>query len=209
MFESDVIRKENLNGYQAWRLDDFDGVDIKDVPLPTVAELEQIRQTAHAEGYAAGVQEGRHEVQAQGAQLRALLGSMQEALQSLDHQVAQQLLQLALTCAQKVIGRTLEVHPELVVDSVRDAVAELPPFKGVLILELHPLDAEMVRSALASDNDIALGQGNTLTFKTDASLQRGGCRLQTPESAIDASIETRWQRVLAALSLDPEAQADA
>ena len=91
MFDNSVIRKENLAAYQSWRLDNFAGASVADVPLPTVAELEQIRHAAHAEGYAAGMQSGQQEVQSQVAQLRALVASMQEALSGVDQQVAQQL----------------------------------------------------------------------------------------------------------------------
>jgi flagellar assembly protein FliH len=199
LFDNSVIRKENLAAYQSWRLDNFAGASVADVPLPTVAELEQIRHAAHAEGYAAGMQSGRQDVQNQAAQLRALLASMQDAVSGVDQQVAQQLLQLALACARKVVDHALELKPELVLDSVRAAIAELPAFRGALTLQLHPQDADLVRGAVEE-----LVQGNVIVLQTDASLQRGGCRLETAESAVDSTIETRWQRVLAALSLQAD-----
>ncbi len=196
MFDNNVIRKENLAGYQSWRLDNFAGEELPDVPLPTVAELEQIRQAAHADGYAAGLQSGRDEVERQAAQLRALVASVSEAVASVDQQVAQQLLQLALSCARKVIDHALAVQPELVIENVRDAISELPAYKGTLTLELHPQDVELVRPVLGE-----IVQNNAVVVQADVGMSRGGCRLQTAESAVDSSIETRWQRLLEALSL--------
>lgn len=201
MFDNNVIRKENLAAYQSWRLDNFAGASVADVPLPTVAELEQIRHAAHTEGYAAGVQSGSQDVQSEAAQLRALVASMQEAVNGVDQQVAQQLLQLALACARKVVDHALQVRPELVLESVRAAIAELPAFRGALTLQLHPEDAELVRGSVGE-----LVQGATIVLKTDDTLQRGGCRLETAESAVDSTIDTRWQRVLAALSLQADKQ---
>jgi flagellar assembly protein FliH len=204
LFDNSIIRREKLTAYQSWRLADFAATGVADVPLPTVAELEQIRHAAQAEGYAAGIEEGRQEVERQAAQLRVLVGSMQEALSGVDQQVAQQLLQLALACARKVVDHALHVRPELVLESLRDAIAELPAFKGALTVELHPLDIELVRAAPDT-----LAAGNAIVLRADSTMQRGGCRLHTAESAVDSSIDTRWQRVVAALSLDAEPQAGA
>jgi flagellar assembly protein FliH len=202
LFDNSVIRKEKLAAYQAWRLDDFAGASPEDITLPTVAELEQIRQAAHTEGYAAGIEEGREDVQRQAAQLRALVGSMSEALASVDQKVAQQLLQLALACARKVVDHALQARPDLVVDSLRNAIAELPAFKGALTVQLHPLDIELVRASLES-----LAQGNAIVLRADNAMQRGGCRLHTAESTIDSTVDTRWERVVAALALDADCEA--
>lgn len=199
MFDNSVIRKENVAAYQSWRLDNFAGASIADVPLPTVAELEQIRLAAHSEGYAAGIESGRQDVERQAAELRALVVSMQEAVSGVDQQVAQQLLQLALACARKVVDHALQVQPELVLESVRAAIAELPVFRGALTLQLHPQDVELVRGTVDD-----LVPGSAIVLQADPSFQRGGCRLETAESAVDSSIETRWQRVLAALSLEAD-----
>jgi flagellar assembly protein FliH len=36
----------------------------------------------------------------------------------------------------------------------------------------------------------------------DPQIERGGCRLETPSTEIDATLETRWRRVIASLGRD-------
>ena len=38
----------------------------------------------------------------------------------------------------------------------------------------------------------------------DASLLRGGCRIETSAGEIDATLQTRWQKLSAALAQDHE-----
>ena len=55
--------------------------------------------------------------------------------------------------------------------------------------------------ARALEDDPALA---TLPWKIveDAQIERGGCRLETPTTEVDATLETRWRRVVASLGRD-------
>ena len=67
------------------------------------------------------------------------------------------------------------------------------------MIALHPADAELFRKL--SDGEPALA---TLPWKVveDPQIERGGCRLETPSTEIDATLETRWRRVIASLGRD-------
>jgi len=190
-----IIPKEQLPAYQRWEFASFDKRSARgNLDLPTAEELERIQQQSHEEGYAAGYREGRAQAAQEAQRLHTLLQGIAAALGKLDQTVADELLALALDIARKVLGEALKLRPELVLPVIRDAVRCLPQFDQTVRVVLHPQDAALVRAYMA-EHPAAAGW----TLVEDASLARGGCRVQTASSDIDATLQSRWQRVVAAL----------
>lgn len=217
---SDVAAKGRLTAYQRWELPAFDLVDeeveteiaaIPAVILPTAAEVEQIHQQAHDEGYQAGYAEGaqkaRDEESAardaaqmardEAQRLAGMIGALDQELQQVDQQVAQNLLDLSMEIARQMLLQALKVKPELLLGVVNEAISELPHFSQHAHLVLHPSDAELVRSKMGEQ----LEHTGWKIFE-DAQIERGGCRVETAHSQIDASLATRWKRVVASIGQD-------
>lgn len=200
---SPIIQKEYLSAYQRWELDSFDcAVPDKNpepdqypaVILPTIEQIDRIRQQAQAEGHAAGYQMGKNQAQAEVQRLQTLLGSLEQELQQFDQQVAQDLLVLSLDVAKQMLCQALKIHPELVIEVVQEAMRCLPHFNQHAHMILHPDDAVLVRSYLGD-------QLSNLGWKIfeDTRIECGGCRLETSGSQVDATLSSRWQNVLAAI----------
>lgn len=203
-----TIQKEQLTPYQRWELPAFDTVKVVDA-VPTVAQIEQIQLQAHEEGYKAGYEEGYAEgyakSYAEGAQknhgeaqrLMEIIDALEKELQQVDQQVAQDLLDLALEIARQVLQQSLKVKPDLLLGVVREAIAELPHFNQHAHLVLHPADAELVRTSMGEQ----LAHTDWKIFE-DADMERSGCRVETAHSQIDATLATRWKRVVSSIGQD-------
>ena len=161
--------------------------------LPTAAEVEHIHQQAHEEGYQAGAQKARDEAQ----RLAGIIGALDKELQQVDQQVAQNLLDLSMEIAKQMLQQALKVKPELILSVVNEAISELPHFSQHVQLILHPSDAELVRSKMGEQ----LGHAGWKIFE-DVQMERGGCRVETANSQIDASLTTRWKRVVSSIGQD-------
>ncbi|MDR1228302.1 MAG: flagellar assembly protein FliH [Azoarcus sp.] len=184
--------------------------------LPTAAEIEQMHEDARCAGYQEGLAEGRdaghadgrlagHEegrdagyregkaaAEAEAKQLREMLEQLDLAFARLDAEVAEELMSLAIELARKVLQHTLAIEPEAVISAVRAALQHLPESRAKI--HMHPADAALARKHL----DEMLGQNGHLIVEDD-SVSRGGCRVETPGAQIDATMETRWRRVLDSL----------
>ena len=203
--------------YQLWELPRFDSplvdtvVSVVPTPvvsmeppvvLPTAAELEAIHQQAETEGHRAGYQVGyqvgydeAHQQVAQAvAHLNEIVGGVQQQISHIDENVVQGLLDLALEVARKILRQSIQVKPELLLGVIREALTQLPHFNQSAHLALNPLDAQWVRETLGE----SLSHSGWKIIE-DATLERGGCRLNTAHSQIDASLEHRWKTVVAAL----------
>ena len=131
--------------------------------------------------------------------LKALVAGMNEVMQDFEQSLANDVLSMSLELAKLIVRQSLRVKPEAVVAVVREAVESLPGVSDQTVLLVHPADAVLIR--MAAENDRALGE---LPWKIveDEHIERGGCRLETPTTEVDATLETRWRRVLAALGRD-------
>ncbi len=191
---SNIIPKEQLSAYQRWELNSLDGSTGQTVPLPTAEEVENIHQQAYQEGFAAGYREGKGKVDAELARLAQLMTALDGALNQFDETLTQNLLSLALDVAKQMLREALRVRPELVLPVIREAVSSLPQASQHPHLKLHPEDAALVRSLMADEL-------NHFHWKLieDSRVERGGCRVETANSEIDATMENRWKRILDAL----------
>lgn len=191
---SNIIPKEKLSAYQRWELNSLDGSARSTVPLPTAEEVENTHQQAYQEGFAAGYREGKGKVDAELARLVQLMSALDGALNQFDETLTQNLLSLALDVARQMLREALRVRPELVLPVISEAVNSLPQASQHPHLKLHPEDAALVRSLMADEL-------NNFHWKLieDNRVERGGCRVETTSSEIDATMENRWKRILAAL----------
>ena len=188
------VQDERLTAWQRWELPAFDGPGAV-IPgkLPTAAQLEQMQQMAHEEGYQAGLKKANQEAQ----RLAGMVGALDKELQRVDQQVTEDLLKLALEIARQMLQQALKVKPELLLGVVQEAIAALPHFNQHAHLMLHPADAELVRAHIGEQ----LAHTGWKILE-NAQIERGGCRVETTNSQIDATLATRWQRVVAAIGRD-------
>ncbi|MDD5241197.1 MAG: flagellar assembly protein FliH [Sulfuricella sp.] len=199
---SNFIPKERLSAYQRWELNSLDESEPEPVglppeptvPLPTAEEVENIQRQAHQEGYAAGYQEGKERVDSELARLMQLASTLEGALSRFDEDLMQSLLTLSLDVAKQMIREALRVRPELALPAVREAVNSLPQASQHPHIKLHPDDAALVRSLMA--DELSHFQWKLIE---DSRIERGGCRVETANSEVDATMGNRWERVLAAL----------
>jgi flagellar assembly protein FliH len=149
-----------------------------------------------AQGYAAGLAAGKAAAEAQAGQLRTLTAALPEALRRAQEEIAEALVALALDLARQVVHRSLLSEPHWIVPVVHDLLQKEPALQGEPRLLLHPEDVELVTGALGNELQSAGWQ-----VRADPGISRGGCRVQAATGAQDATVETRWARVSAALGV--------
>lgn len=212
------MTRDNLTAWERWELANFDAAKdspaepspapppqqhaVETVRLPTAAEIEQIHQQAHEEGfrkgreegYQAGYAEGQAHPRAAAEQIGKLAAGLEQALADLDAAVADELLALAVEIARGVVRHELAARPEILQEVVREALAQLPHQHAAIYL--NPEDAALVRSYLGEQMAHA---GHRI--HEDYKLARGDCLIEAGGTQIDATVATRWRRVLDGLGL--------
>lgn len=177
------------------------------VVLPSDEELAVIREQArlagheegHGAGYADGLAIGRAEAAVELEHLQAIALGFGQALAAADETIASDVLDLALHLAKSMLRNALEIKPELVIPVVREAIEYLPVLQQPAVLMLNPADMPIVREAIGEELD----KGGWRVVQ-DASIARGGCKVDTATNQIDAQIAARWERLTHALGKNVE-----
>jgi flagellar assembly protein FliH len=164
----------------------------------TATEADAIRRGAQADGYAAGRLEGlaagRQEAQETAGKLALVLESLSRPFTVLDAAVEQELVALAFALARQLVRRELKADPGQIVGIVRDALQSLPVATRDIKVHLNPEDAKLVREHLP-----AVDQDRAWTIVEDPMLTRGGARVATATSQVDARLESRLGALVAEL----------
>ncbi len=174
--------------------------------LPTLQEIEEIQRQAREEGYEHGKAEGfefghnealeagRKEIQAKLDQVEQMFSTLGAPFRELDDQVEKELLTLVVSMVRQLVRREIRTDPNHIIGVMREALAILPVNARDIRVKMHPEDAEIVREMYkVADTE----QG--WQIEEDPVLQRGGCRVVTESSQVDASLESRLNNLIAPL----------
>jgi flagellar assembly protein FliH len=223
MSRGQTITKERLTAYQRWEMASFDPppppppapvVEPEIVPDPSIAErarlAEETRASAYAEGLAAGqaqgyeagfsaghldgLNQGLAEAQLVATQFKAVADSFTVALTAADAEVADGIVALAYDVAREVVRQSITLDPTVLLGAVREVLATEPMLAGAPQILVNPADMPVVEAYLKDE----LEAGGWV-MRADPLVERGGCRARAATGEVDATLATRWKRVLLAL----------
>jgi flagellar assembly protein FliH len=168
-----------------------------------VVDLSGIEREAWEKGYAEGrdaaVAAVRKEQQATQVELdrrvqnlASILDFMAKPIAALDTEVQRQLVWLAGGIARHIVRRELKTQPDEIVAVIRETVALLPMTARDIRVHLNPEDAKLVRSRM-----VEAGSDRSWNIAEDPLISRGGCRVSSENSTIDATLEQRLGAAIA------------
>lgn len=132
------------------------------------------------------------EIQQRVQHMGAILDFMVQPMAALDSEVQRQLASLAGAIARQIVRRELKTHPDEIVAVIRETVGLLPLSARDVHVHLHPEDAKLVRSCLAEASS-----DRAWSIAEDPIVARGGCRVSSENSTIDAQLEQRLGAAIA------------
>lgn len=162
------------------------------------AELEQAREEGRRAGAAAVRAELDSVLERDREDLRRTLEGLQALMRDVEQRLADDVLGVSLELAKLVLRENLRVRPDAILGALREGMASLPSLSEQVTLVVHPADARMLRELSGDEHVLPV----PWKIVEDAQLTRGGFKLETSSTEVDASMETRWQRVIAALGRD-------
>jgi flagellar assembly protein FliH len=213
-----VIPQEQLADVERWELPEMgfrppepvvEEVPIEVIQPFTAEELEAIQQEAYQEGFEQGRREGiangEQEIRKLVTHLESLAGLLAAPLQTLSEEVELELVQMVITLARQVLHRELASDNEQILAVVHGAMPLLPSNARRVKIFVNPQDLAAVRSLLQRRDADESPQWRLIEEK---GISRGGCRIESEHSRIDATVEQRWQQVVDEILGDTAAEED-
>lgn len=207
------IPADQAGGCEAWQMPALDdaamvvtafskrrsGHDVKPVsssskvePL-TASKIESLREQAYQEGldlgkregYQAGMQQAKAEVDATLMQLNRMLGQLMHPLAGQQKELEGALVNLAMAIAKSVVNCSVEVDEQRLMGVINQVLAQLPDASEHIRVIVHPRDAELLR--------LMPEQVTEWKIIADASLVSGGCIVKTDHSYVDFTLDKQFQ----------------
>lgn len=207
--QTNVLSAEELaDAFERWeapRMVSVNDVDASSSMLDVKA-IEALQQQAQEEGYKAGFEEGhkdgfeaaqkagQKDIQQQLNYLQQMLTTLEKPLAELDQQIEQDLVNLAITMTRQLLRRELKQEPEHVIGAMREALRALPVTDRKLKIYAHPDDLQIIQKGLSLDDEDSRRQ-----WLADPLMTRGGVRLETADTFIDATVEARLNSIISKL----------
>lgn len=152
-------------------------------------------QAGYQAGLEAGTSAGREAAEKafsdEVATQRGVLNDLIQAFssqQDVTSEYEQALLPLIVQISQVVLMGELKTEPEHIQRLIRNALAVLPHSAKNIKAFVNPSDLEWLQDSVKPEVELV----------PDASLARGGCRIENPDSKIDASLSHRLTEALVA-----------
>lgn len=220
---SRIIGAQDLTGVRRFKMSEL--ADGNSPSRPSQAPVPQADPYAGSPAFAAGREAGMRDGFRMGAQamrqkiereqtgqqsvateaMKAhavqLVTALSQQLVAIEQSVADELVDLAIELARQTVRRTLDVDRDATIGVAQEAIGALIDERTGFSVHVNPADARAVSEAL--EPILSARKGNVVA---DSTLAPGGCRVISAGADIDATVETRWRRVLA--SIGREAPAD-
>lgn len=156
----------------------------------TVEDLEALQKQAYEEARIEGRKAGLADIQAKAAQMQKVIRFLEAPLDNLDEEVESQLTELALTVARVLLKQECATDPALVQKMIHQSLEFLPVHSRQLRVRLNPADIALLKLA---EVDV---DNQSWACVPDNSVSQGGCMVESDQSHIDATLETRVQQVV-------------
>jgi flagellar assembly protein FliH len=215
---SRFIPREELSKFESWSFGDVSAAGgdpargEPEAPLDPAQqhaqELRAARQSGYQDGYRDGLValEGFKQSFASQTttQVGTLVRSIAEQLDALQQEMARAVANSAAALARQVLRSELTMRPEAVATVAEQAIEALLLSARHIVLRVHPDDHALI-AGHAAEAIAARG----VRVVSDPTIARGGCRLESDIGLVDATIDERWRRAVAALGSELPWQATA
>ena len=165
---------------------------IKGVEEGKLQGLTEGHQEGLEQGLEQGLKEGQVKIDAQTLHWQQLVSRLHRPLEKLDDSVEFQLIKLATTLAEQMVRCEVTVNPQVILQALKQAVEALPASDQTLVISFHPEDLIFVQDAFSETECKKRGWD----LRSEPTLLRGDCHVQTKTSSIDYTFATRVEQVL-------------
>lgn len=155
--------------------------------------LSASREGGFKEGFEKGYKEGRSEAQSvidEAVEIREFLDERKESLYK---EAEENIVQLILDIARKVIGEELTLNKEALLSLVNQALQKCT-FTKKLVLRISPDDYDFIIENKARIYKMVEGISD-IDIVSDLSLVQGSCIIETPSGEINSSIDVQINEI--------------
>jgi len=158
------------------------------VPEPSI-DVEVIRENAFTAGVAAGRKQAEEDFENSAQTLLCICNELDRLRETILQNSAGEMKELVLAISEKIIRHSVTEQEETIIATIKDAI-HLAVKSDEFQIQINPEDLEAVESRKKEIIDSISGLDNII-LKSDATVERGGCKLESTCCTVDASMASQ------------------
>lgn len=158
------------------------------VPEPSI-DVEVVRENAFTAGVAAGRKQAEEDYENSAQTLLCICKELDRLRETILQNSAGEMKELVLAISEKIIRHSVTEQEETIVATIKDAI-HLAVKSDEFQIQINPEDLEAVESRKKEIIDSISGLDN-IVLKADATVERGGCTLESTCCTVDASMASQ------------------
>lgn len=172
----------------------FRRIDDRNLISRAREEAQSIKEAAVKEGYQAGLDQAKADIE----DVKNAITSFLNAKQEVFDYIAPDILELSVDIAQKIIKKELQQDPTIILENISEILKGLSKEESKITLRVNPAQVSLLKSEIPNVlNNIGLDA--KVMIVPDETVMEGGCMVTTTNGVIDATIETQLAVISEAL----------
>lgn len=172
----------------------FRRVDDRNLISRAREEADAIREAASKEGYQAGLEQSKADLEL----LKETLSTFMNAPQEVYEQIAPDILEISVEIAQKIIKKEVSEDPQVLVNTIVEVMKGLSKEETKVVLRVNPTQVDIIKQSVPDILNLA-GMDTKVVVLSDENISEGGCMVTTTNGVVDATIETQLSVISEAL----------
>jgi flagellar assembly protein FliH len=169
--------------------------------VPAV-DLELIRQQAFSEGVIEGWRQADKDFGTAALTLQSACNQLTNLHETILRNNLDEMHQLVMIIAEKIIRHSIDEQSTTILATIEDAI-RLAVRSEEFQIRINPQDHEVIQAKKKELIDDISGLDN-IDLKTDNSIERGGCILESVHCTVDATVGSQLQVIRETLAALPE-----
>ena len=157
-------------------------------------EADNIKRTAFEEGYKAGLEKATEDIQFFKNQLGIFLTAQKEVFEY----IAPDILEISVDIARRIIKKEVSTDPQIVMNIILDILKTVSKSEPKILIRVNPAEVQFVKDNMPNAL-YELGIEAKINVVGDETLLEGGCKFETSNGIVDASIDAQTEIIKKAL----------
>ena len=162
-------------------------------------EAVSIREMAKKEGYEAGMQQSRQDLQ----ELRNKFAEFYNYKEQVFQKVSECIMDISVEIEKKILNKEIETDKESIIPIIKGTIEEINKTENKITLKVMPKDVELVRDKVPEIFSENYFEAKIIVMP-DNTIKEGGVIVETSNGIVDATIETQLSIIEKALKKQEE-----
>jgi len=166
----------------------FRRIDDRNLISRAQEEAGTIKDIAAKDGYKAGLDQAKEDIQQMKAAVEVFLNAKQEVFEY----IAPDILEISVDIARKIVKKEIEQNPQILLETILDVLKTISKDETKVSIKVNPAQLNLTKESIP-DIISSTGIDAKINVYADATIEVGGCIVQTNNGIVDATINTQLE----------------